>query len=215
MADLEADRIVVVEPSTNTWTSFECERARSISVDSGGRLFAAGRRLIRFDDLTGSGQTAIIEADPLTPSAVHVSRAIDASDIDVAMSDGTLHRSADGGTTWSVVDLAGAVPAAVSDLCRMDDGTVVFADLANRRVGAVAANGTVSTLIDETLGLGLPSCLTSAGNQLFVADIGFNRIRRYVVTPSEVVAAEFVAGRREDGSYRFDRVTGIAEGELS
>ena len=187
LADHGTDRVVVHTPSTNEWHAFPTGPwPRSIAIDDNSAVYVAGRRLERFDDLDGTNPTTIIDAGANAPMAV---AATGVFDLDVTMSDGTLRRSHDAGVTWQSVDLQGAT-----------------------RTVHVSADNVVTTVIDESSGLGLVSSMTATGNQLVVADIGWNRIRRYVFTLSEVVAADFLNGRRDDGSYLFDRVTGITEG---
>ena len=210
LADHGTDRVVVHTPSTNEWHAFPTGPwPRSIAIDDNSAVYVAGRPLERFDDLDGTNPTTIIDAGANAPMAV---AATGVFDLDVTMSDGTLRRSHDAGVTWQSVDLQGATRTAPTAIASTDDGGVFVSDLANRRIVHVSADNVVTTVIDENSGLGLVSSMTATGNQLVVADIGWNRIRRYVFTLSEVVAADFLNGRRDDGSYLFDRVTGITEG---
>ena len=60
-----------------------------------------------------------------------------------------------------------------------------------------------------------PSAVAVAGDDLYVADAAANRVRRFALDHDDVEPAEYVNGRRADGTFRFDRIGGLAEGSFT
>ena len=216
IADSGNGRIVVFDAASSTWSSFGAgtlASPRAVVPDgAGGLLVADTARVVRVVDQTGAAPSDVLPpADGSLPLAV---AARNGTDIDVATADGRLRRTTDGGATWTDIALDGPSPARPVALARTATGATYVCDLGNARVLAVADDGSVTTALDERHGVVLPTAVAVADRDLFVVDTGANRIRRFALHDDRIEPAEYVNGRRPDGTFRFDRVGGITLGSF-
>lgn len=219
VADHARDLVWAVELSGSTWHTIGAatvDRPRAVAVSADGAVFVTDRhRLWRFDDVAGTNPTELI---PPVAGVATLAVAVDTTTLYATTSDGRLRRSVDGGISWADSDLGGIRPAAPFGLFVAEDGTAIVCDAANRRVLAVDPAGTVTELLAATSAaddsLALPVAAVLAAGDVVVADAAWNRLRRYAMTGGPPVAAEYLNGRRHDGTYRFDRIGGLTYGEL-
>ncbi len=124
--------------------------------------------------------------------------------------------SDDDGASWQSLPFPqGEKPTSPSSVEQRRNGGVLVADLANHRIVAFEPDGTSSTIINESDGLFLPVSASEDDPGVTVIDAGPGWIRRFLPVGERYVAADFVRGRRPDGTFRFDRLTGLAIGSTS
>lgn len=223
VCDTGRDRLLVWEAATHTWTSVTpssltggLRRPMSVAATpDGGAYVAEAQRVVRVADLTAADGGGAVDVDVAAAGRrrVLVVALTEDGALAVARADGTVGFSNDDGATWTEVVLPGA---RITGLCAFAGG-VAAADLAGRAVWAVGAAGSPLRLLGEGDGLVLPSAVApvpGTAEGLVVADIAWNRLRRYAFVGGAAVAAEYVNGRRADGSLRFDRLGGLASGVL-
>ncbi len=224
ICDTGRDRLVVWEATTHTWhvvtpssPSGELRKPLAVAPTPGGGAYVAeASRVLKVADLSSGDGGGAVDVDV---AARGVRRVVGLAltlggALAVARADGTVGFSHDEGATWSEVSLPGA---RITGMCAFGEG-VVAADLAGRAVWSVAETGAPVMLLREGDGLALPSAVAAvpgAPQELVVADAGWNRLRRYALLGGGAVAAEYVNGRRADGSFRFDRLGGLASGTLA
>lgn len=219
VADSVNCRIVVYDTTSNTWSAFGdasvFQAPRAICSDaSGGLLIVDTVRLVQVADPTGGSLTEML---PVSAGRIPLAVACAAGTMEVAIDEGALLRSTDDGKTWNRIELAGPVPTMPSAIARGAIGPTYVCDIANGRLLAVDSSGEVSTILDATDGVVLPTSVSTSsdGRDVWIVDAVANRIRRFAVHPDGVEPAEYVNGRQADGSFRFDQVGGIALGEFA
>ena len=219
IADTGNGRIVTFALDTATWTTFDAGTLGSpldVTVDAMNRIYAVdGQSVLRVDGVDGSGRIVMpgLTANQ-SPVAVMVDAAgrlfiVDATNRGLWFTD-------DDGASWQSLPLPEAAklnrPLSVA---QRSDGGVLVADLGNRRIIAFEADGTGSTIIDESDGLFLPLSAREDGPGITVLDVGLGWIRRFLPVGDRYVGAEFVRGRRPDGTFRFDRPASLTIGAAS
>lgn len=219
IADSDNGRLVSFAFDTGAWTSSGAgafPHVRDVAADAQSRLYLVdGRRVLRVDDVDGSGQVELSGPSPgRRPIAVTVEEngrlvVADAASRGLLVSD-------DEGASWVPIPLpdgpAASVPVSVSP---RRGGGVLVADLGGRRVVGLDGAGNATLLIDSTDGLTFPTAAVEDGPGITVADAGPGWIRRYLPVEGRYVAADFVRGKRPGGTWRFDRVGGLTRGDLS
>ncbi len=219
VADSVNCRVVVYDARSNAWSAFGdpsvFQVPRAVCSDaSGGLLIVDAVRLVRVADPTGGNLAELL---PMLAGRTLLAVACTAGTIDVATDEGALLRSTDDGKTWTRIDLVGPVPVMPSAIARGDVGPTYVCDIANGRLLAVDSKGEVSTVLDGTNGVVLPTAVSTSpdGRDVWIVDAVANRIRRFAVHLDGIEPAEYGNGRQADGSCRFDQVGGIALGEFA
>jgi DNA-binding beta-propeller fold protein YncE len=221
IADPGNGRIVSFAFDTGAWTSFgdgAFPQVSDVAVDAQNRIYLVdGQRVLRVDDVDGSGQVELSgPASGRRPVAITVDR--DGRLVIVDAASRGLLVSEDDGASWAPLGFPegpeGPESRPVSVSPRRDGGVLV-ADLGGRRVVGFDGGGNASILIDSTDGLTSPIAAVEDEPGITVADAGPGWIRRYLPVDGRYVAADFVRGRRPDGTWRFDRVGGLTRGALS
>lgn len=219
IADFDNGRIVTVALDTATWTAFGAGtlgHPLDVAIDAMSRIYAVdGLRVVRAEAADGSGAIVLSGLqDDQRPIAV----TLDANDrlfVVDAKSRG-LAFTEDDGDSWEALALpAGEKPSRPVSIGPRRDGGVLVVDLANRRVVAIEVDGTSSIVVDASDGLIAPVCAREDGPGITVLDAGAGWIRRFLPVGDRHVAADFVRGRRADGTARFDRLVGLSVGATS
>ncbi len=215
IADAGNGRVVSFALATGTWTSFGAGRlgaVTGVTADASGRIHAAtGQKLVRADGVDGAGLVELPLPAGARPVAVAIANGdrlavVDAATRAVLLGDTT-------GSSWTAHPLpAGSKPIAIAARA---SGGVLVADLSGRRIVALDLAGSATTLIEAADGLVAPIAAVDDPPGITVADAGAGWIRRFLPVDGRWVAADFVRGRRADGSWRFDRVGGLTLGALS
>jgi hypothetical protein len=219
IADSANDRIVSFALDTATWTMFGAAvltRPLDVAVDAGNRIYAVdSQHVLRVDDADGSGAVVLpgLTANQ-RPIAITVDVAgrlfiVDARSKELWFTD-------DDGVSWNSLPFPeGAKPSKPVSVSPRGNGGVLVTDLANRRVLAFEPDGTGSTIIEESDGLISPVSAREDGPGITILDAGAGWIRRFLPVGDRYIAADFVRGRRPDGTWRFDRLAGLAIGVTS
>jgi hypothetical protein len=218
IADSANSRIVTFAFDTAIWTTFGAgvlTHPLDVAVDAGNRIYAVdGQRVLRVDDAGGSGAVVL---SGLTASQRPIAITVDVAGrlfIVDAKSQG-LWLTDDDGASWNQLLLpAGDKPSTPVSVAPQRNGGVLVADLANCRIVAFDPNGIGSTIIEESDGLIYPVSAKEDGPGITVLDAGAGWIRRFLPVGDRYVAADFVRGRRPDGTWRFDRLAGLAIGVI-
>lgn len=122
----------------------------------------------------------------------------------------------DDGGTWTSLALPDAdTPSRPVSISARHDGGVLVSDLANRRIVAVEADGSTTTVIDEDDGLFLPIFAQEDGPGITVLDAGPEWVRRFLPVGGRYLPADFIRGPRPDGTLRFGKPSGLAIGATS
>jgi DNA-binding beta-propeller fold protein YncE len=215
IADWGNCRIVTFDFDTSTWTAFGTGilgHPLDVASDGDGRIYAAdGEHVIRFDSHDGSNPVVL----PLgTPDQRPVAISVDGEHMFVAdtRSRGLWYSHDQGGSWGSLVLPEGDQPIAPLSLSSRREGGVLVTDLANRRVIAIDSAGATTTIITEQDGLVAPIAAIQDGPGITVIDAGAAWLRRFLPVGSSYVAADFVRAQRADGSFRFERPSGLAIG---
>lgn len=218
IADNGNGRVVTYDPATNDWSSFGAgtlAQPTGVAADLKHRILVAdGRRLARADDAAGTGQVELVPPRPrFAPAGVAVQTAGRIAVADAA--GGALLISDDpDGTSWSTVPLpSGPDPCRPWGVAPSPDGGILVTDVANARVLVVAPDSTVATVLEADDGLLVPVIAVSAGPGLVVADAGAGWVRSFLPVAGAYEPATLIRGRA-DGAYRFDRIGGLAAGDL-
>jgi len=219
IADSGNGRIVTFALDTVTWTTFSAGALASpldVAVDALNRIYAVdGQRVLRFDDADGSGGMVL---PGLTANQRPVAVIVDVSGrlFIVDATNRGLWFTDDDGVSWQSLPLPeGAKLNRPFSVAQRRHGGLLVTDLANRRIVAFEPDGTSSTIIDESDGLISPVTAREDGPGITVLDAGPGWIRRFLPVEDRYVAADFVRGRRPDGTFRFDRPAGLTIGATS
>jgi DNA-binding beta-propeller fold protein YncE len=219
VADMGNNRIVSFAFDTAMWTTFGAgvvTAPRDVAVDSGDRIYAVdSMQVLRVDADDGSGAFVLPGLDDgQRPIAI----AVDADDR-VFIVDATVQGvwvTEDEGGSWDRLTMPpGDVTSRPVALSAREAGGVLVSDLANHRVVAIDAGGAASTIIAAADGVFSPISAVEDGFGITVLDAGPEWIRRFLPVDAAQVAADFVRGRRADGTRRFGRPAGLAIGAAS
>jgi sugar lactone lactonase YvrE len=218
IADSGNGRIVTFALDTATWTTFGAgalAHPLDVAVDRMNRIYTVdGERILRVDSADGSGAVVL---PGLTAEQRPIAVTLDADDrlFMVDSKSGGLAFTEDGGNSWQSLALPlGAKSCIPVSVGQRREGGVLVVDLANRRVVAFEPDGTSSVVIDESDGLISPVCAREDGLGITVLDAGACWIRRFLPVGDRYIAADFVRGRRGDGTLRFDRPAGLSVGAM-
>jgi hypothetical protein len=218
VVDTDNARIASYDFGTNTWTAFgsgALTAPTGVGADAVGSIYIADApRVLRVDDVSGAGMVQLAGIDPSRRPV-----AVTCIGSRIAIVDGQtrgIATSDDAGATWVDHPLPPGPmlnhPVAITP---RPDGGVLVTDLGNRRVVAFDAAGSATMVLSDTDGLVAPVAAVDDGPGITVADAGPGWIRRYLPVNGAWVAADFLRGRNPDGSYRFDKVAGLAIGAVA
>jgi streptogramin lyase len=218
VADAGNQRVATVSLASGSWTGFGAgllADPRDVAVDADGRLYVAdSRQVVRADGPDGTGLVVLSAVQRQRPTSVAVDPGGRLYIVDAAAR--AVLVSVDDGRTWDLLAMpeaeAASRPLSVS---ARQHGGVLVADPGTRRVVAFDAAGTATTLVSADDGLFVPVVAVEDGPGITVLDAGPEWVRRFLPVGGGYVAADFVRGRRGDGTRRFARPAGLATGTAS